>query len=222
MADAVQLKSELRAAIDDARPDGTYSEETLDRVHALIGQLTPQSPITRPVDAEEEIAGPWLSLFAQFGPRHTAGKPIEHETSFKLLSFGTFPANPLRLLSVEQEIHHATKAYNNVQVVEPLSASLRAHLIVHGRYAVRPELPKRYSVDFYRVTLESADGADEAALRDAFGFAPDQPLAVDLKPPALHSDIVYCDDELRINLGSMGGTYVMERLHHPGRSVRFG
>ena len=221
MADVANLKSELLTAIDADGGTGRYDDAGIDAIHAAIEQLLPLSPIPRPLDEQEKVAGPWKSLFAQFGPKHTAGKPITHETSFKLLSFNNLPDAPLRLLEIEQEIHSVSKDYNNVHLVETIDGSQRAHLIVFGHYDIAAETPQRYGVAFSRVGLVSPDGASDAELRSAFGFAADQSLDIGFKPPKLHSDVVYCDDDLRINFGSMGGVYVMARLHHGGHSVAF-
>jgi hypothetical protein len=215
------LKSDLLAAINASDETGRYSDAAIDEIHALIELLIPFSPITHPCDEQAKVAGPWKSLFAQFGPKHTAGKPITHESRFKLLSFNTLPDKPLRLIEIEQEIHAASKDYNNVHIIETIDGGLRAHLIIYGHYAVEPDQPKRYEVDFSRVAITSPSGASDDELRRGFGFDPEQPLEVSFKPPALHSDVVYCDDDLRINYGSMGGVYVMTRLHHNGHSVSF-
>ena len=45
--------------------------------------------------------------------------------------------------------------------------------------------------------------------------------AVELLKGDFHSDIAFCDDTMRVNYGSVGGVYVLERLHHSGRSVDF-
>lgn len=222
MADVVTLKADLLSAIRADDGAGRYDEAGIDAIHALIGQLTPHSPLARPIDEQAKVAGPWKSIFAQFGPKHTAGKPIAHETRFKLLTFNALPDIPLRLIEIEQEIHAEGKDYNNVHIIEPIDGDLRAHLIVYGRYAIGPDQPKRYKVDFSRVALVGLNGTDDGALRQAYGFDPNQPLDVGFKPPALHSDVVYCDDDLRINFGSMGGVYVMSRLQHGGHSVAFG
>ena len=140
------LKAELLAAIAASDADGRYDEAGIDAVHGVIVQLLPHSPIPRPLDEQEKIAGPWKSLFAQFGPKHTAGKPITHETSFKLLSFNNLPDAPLRLLEIEQEIHSVSKDYNNVHLVETIDGSLRAHLIVFGHYDIAAETPQRYGI----------------------------------------------------------------------------
>ena len=71
------------------------------------------------------------------------------------------------------------------------------------------------------IAVSLIDGVSGAELRQAFGFEAEQALDISFKPPKLHSDVVYCDDDLRINFGSMGGVYVMSRLHHSGHSVAF-
>jgi hypothetical protein len=215
------VKQELLAAIGRADAAGRYAEGDLDEVHRLVQALVPLTPVPRPFDRQEFVAGPWGTLFAQFGPKHTAGKPVVHETDFRLLTFGNLPNKPMRLLSIEQEIHHVGKDYNNVHLVETIDKSLQAHLIVFGRYRLEQAEPQRYGVDFYRVELRPLAGSSGAAVRAAFGFEAAQPLSVDLKPPKLHSDVVYCDDDMRINFGSVGGVYVMNRLRHAGASVRF-
>ena len=215
------LKTNLVAAINAHDETGRYSDAGIDEIHTLIEALIPYSPIPRPVDEQAKVAGPWKSLFAQFGPKHTAGKPISHENRFKLLTFNALPDLPLRVLEIEQEIHAVGMDYNNVHIIETIDGALRAHLILYGRYAIDPDQPRRYKVDFSRVALSSPEGASDTKLRDAFGFDPDQPIEASFKPPALHSDVVYCDEDMRINYGSMGGVYVLTRLYHGGHSVAF-
>ena len=216
-----ELKARLRASIDQARPDGTYEEAVVDEIHALMQELANNTPMPRPFDEQDKVAGPWGSYFAQFGPKHTAGKPIEHVTSFKLLSFGKFPDKPMRMVHIEQEIHHQSKDYNNVQIIEPVDGGMKAYFTVYGRYDVKEDNPQRYNVEFYRIALTGANGESDDDLRKAFDLAADTPLDVAMKPPKLHSDVVFCDDDMRINFGSMGGAYVMNRNHHSGYSVAF-
>ena len=221
MSDIGDLKSRLRAAIGEAGSDGTYEEPVLERIHTLMEALAAATPMPRPIDRQDEVAGPWSSEFAQFGPRHTAGKPIEHDTSFKFLTFNKFPDRPLRVLRIEQEIHDASKDYNNVHIVAAPDGKKIAHLIVYGRYRIEEADPKRYLVEFHRIVLKGIEGENEEELRAAFNLPADNPLEVAMKPPALHSDVVFCDKDMRINFGSMGGAYVLRREHHSGRSVSF-
>jgi hypothetical protein len=92
---------------------------------------------------------------------------------------------------------------------------------VWGRYRIPPDQPQRYSVDFYAAELVPPEGVSAAELRAQFGLENGFALKRALKPPKLYSDVVYCDDDMRINFGSMGGVYVMNRRHTPGKSVSF-
>ncbi|MFK8052908.1 MAG: PAP/fibrillin family protein [Woeseiaceae bacterium] len=208
------LKSELLAAIDLADEHGKYSDADFDRVIDTIHQLVPLSPVSAPLDQQDKITAPWGTLFASFGPRHTAGKPVVHETNLSLQSFARFPKTPIRVLDIVQEIEHQTRTYSNVTTIETIDASTRARLIVHGRYRDTDGNRQRYLVDFYEAELQPIDSADEP-LAEAFDLPVDSPLSIPLKPPKLHSDVVYCDDDIRINFGSMNGVYVMQRLSLP-------
>lgn len=219
MADIASLKSELRAAIADAQDDGGYSDDGYERIMTAIDALVPHTPLPRPLDDQAKVTDPWETDFAQFGPRHTAGKPKAHDNMFNFLTFGKLPKKPLRVLTLDQEIHHETRDYNNVHEIETMDGKVKAELILFGRYDIPEDEPQRYSVEFYGGVLR-AKGMSDDDLRKAFDIDADTPLAFDIpKPPKLHSDIVYCDDDLRINFGSMGGKYVLHRLDRPFLSV---
>ena len=40
-----------------------------------------------------------------------------------------------------------------------------------------------------------------------------------MKPPKLSSDVIYLDDALRINVGSLGGLYLLRRSDEPAISI---
>ncbi|MEM7702000.1 MAG: PAP/fibrillin family protein [Pseudomonadota bacterium] len=221
MSDIATLKEQLRAAIDACQPDGTYDDETFERVHALIKELVPLSPTPRPVDAQDFIESPWRSHFAQFGPKHTAGKPIKHETSLKLQTFSQFPDLPIKVDEIEQEIRVEGKHYNNVSAITTPDGKHSATLIVWGRYDIPDDDPQRYMVEFYAIELVAPEGVSDEELRAQFGLEEGSDLRREMKPPKLHSDIVYCDDDMRINYGGMGGVYVLNRIDTPGKSVSF-
>jgi len=221
MSDIDGIKRDLRAAIDACQADGTYDEATFDLIHALIAKLVPHTPVPRPIDRQDFVASPWNSHFAQFGPRHTAGKPIRHVSSLRLQSFGAFEDLPIKVHEIDQEIRVDGRHYNNVTEITTPDEAHAARLIVWGRYDIPEDLPQRYSVEFYAVELVPPEGVSAADLREQFGLEPESELKRSLKPPKLHSDVVYCDDDMRINFGSMGGVYVMNRGAGPGKSVDF-
>ena len=221
MANIDELKQELMSAIDQSNPHGTYTDETYQRLKSAIDELVPFSPIPKPHDQQEQIAGHWITRFAQFGPRHTAGKPIEHDNQLNYVSFSAFPALPFRNLELSQEIHQDTKDYNNVHIIQPSGGGPNLRLATYGRYHVTPEEPQRYGVEFYKTRIWSEEGHSDAEIRTLLNLPENHELEVPVKSPKLHSDIVYCDDTLRINFGSVGGIYVLERVENSGVTVSF-
>lgn len=222
MTDIATLKAELLAAIACAQPDGSYADADFDRIHAAIAALVPLTPTPDCLAAQAFVASPWRSLYSQFGPRHTAGKPTRHQTTMNLQSFNKFPAVDMFVSDIDQEIRVADAHYNNVVSIQTLDGAFCAEMIVWGRYTLNPEAPQRYVVDFYAVELRAPAGVSADAVRAQFGLPEGHPLKSELKPMKLHSDVVYCDDDMRINFGSMGGVYVLRRLATPGKSVAFG
>lgn len=221
MTDRTALKAELIAAIEASQPDGTYDDAGFERINRLVGELLPHTPLPRPCDDEAYVEAPWRSLYAAFGAKHTAGKPIQHLSNLKVHSFSRYPDVPIKVSEIEQEIRVDGKHYNNVVSITTPDGSYAATIIVWGRYRLNPEEPQRYHVEFYAVELVPPAGSSAAEFCEKFGLEAGTPLRRELKPPRLHSDVVYCDEDMRINFGGMGGVYVMRRLHAPGKSVSF-
>ena len=74
-----------------------------------------------------------------------------------------------------------------------------------------PDNAQRFMVEFTRMELAPTRGTSEPDLRRALGLADDAPLVADMKPPKVSSDVIYLDDEIRINVGSVGGLYLLKR-----------
>lgn len=215
-----EQKAEVLRLIDAAGTDGSFEEEHFDALMAALDTLCAMTPTPNPLDAQEFVASPWRTLFASFGPRHTAGKTLVHDTLLSFQSFNKFPKVPVKVLTLEQEIHAGTREYNNIAYLSNAAGDARASVITRGRYSDASENRQRYEVTFEKVELVSDDGLDDDALRTAFELPSDQPLAVELKAQ-FHSDVAFCDDDMRVNYGSVGGVYILTRLQHSGRSVSF-
>jgi hypothetical protein len=215
-----EKKAQVLALIDAAGTDGSYDESQFDALMEALKELCAMTPTPSPLDDQAFVASPWRTLFASFGPRHTAGKTLMHDTLLSYQSFNKFPKVPVRVIALEQEIHAGTHEYNNISYLTNSAGDAKASVIVRGVYSDSSENRQRYDVNFHRVELVSDDGLDDDALRKAFDLPEDRPLAVDLSAN-FYSDISFCDDSMRVNYGSQGGVYVLERLDHSGRSVDF-
>lgn len=216
----MNAKDRLLGHLDRQDALGPYSEEAFQELGQLVEALKPLSPVPAPVDALEYVEGRWETLFAHFGARHSAGKPKVHDSNLKVQSFNCFPPVPVRVERISQEISRVGSAYNNVIDFLAADGNTRGVMIVHGRFCDDPDNRQRFVVDFHRVELRPAAGGNEAGLRAALGFGGDDSLIVDLaKPPRLHSDVIYVDDDVRINAGGLGGLYVLRRSPEAPASI---
>ena len=222
MADREQLKRELFALIDSMSPAGGLSATAFERLQHLTVELGDVSAVPQPAVEPQCVAGRWENLFAHFGARASAGKTRVHDSDLRTHSFSQFAPLPIRVTRMCQEIAVADAAYNNVVSMHARDDSFRGYIVIRGRYkGDSGGNPKRFAVEFYRAELHAADAASELALRQQLELGGDAPLQKAFKSPRLHSDVVYLDDDIRINVGSYGGLYVLRRLHEPGVSVAF-
>ncbi len=215
------LKDELWSLIKLSSEDP--SDDVLPAMRAIVDELIPYSPIARPVDQQDQIEGRWMGRFSYYGAGHSRGVKREFVSDLKTLSFGNLPKVPICHEETAQEISVKDLAYNNVTSIKSLDGLDCGHIIVLGSYVGDAENPQRYHVSFYGYRLLAPEGLDEAQYRQRLGVDADVRLSGEYKPPRLHSDIVYADDDTRINFGGLGGLYVLERVPgHPGVSVSFG
>ena len=207
---------DLVRGMDSTKPLPAAEQE---RLKSLCDRLAAHSPVPEPMNHQQAAEGVWLSRFASFGGKHSEGQPLLHQTTLKIQSFGHLPEVPMRVTRMVQEIEQSSKAYNNIVHVANMAGDLNGLVVMHGRYGPDQGNPKRYMVEFYRVAFRPAEGVEDAAFRNGFGLPADIDLDRQFRPIPFHSDIVYLDDDLRINYGKLGGFYVLERLNSPGHSV---
>lgn len=220
MSTLESLKGELLRLIDSAEPEVGLSEEAFARLDELVTQMSALSVYPEPIRTPERVEGRWETTFAHFGGRHSAAKTRVHMSTLRVQSFNRFPALPIRVTRIFQEVAVADSAYNNLIALEAPDGSASGHLIVRGRYREDPDHdPKRFAIEFHHTDLMPAPAVTPEALRAALGIEAGAPLSHALKAAKLYSDIVYLDDEIRINRGGLGGLYVLRRVNEPGLSI---
>ncbi len=218
MTDTETLKADLHACLDTADGSGGLDEPHYEKLMALIDALAAQNRhIAR--DRPEMVAGSWATLFASFGARHSSGKTVRHAADLQIHSLGKLPKAPMQVLSIIQEIDEQGEAYNNVVDFECGPDNTPGRLIVRGRFSCAEDAPIRYQVRFYRAEVQPRDGSTEDALRTGLGLAADASLSAEFPPPPFYSDILFVDEELRINRGNFGGVYVLTRRSAPALSL---
>ena len=216
------IKKRLLEFVDAMDPSMAVSEPKEQRLKSLCDELAQHTPVAEPMNNQQMAEGVWLNRFASFGAQQSRRQPMLHTTTLKTLSFGNLPDAPMHTTRIVQEIEESTKAYNNVVYVANDAGDTRGVVVMYGRYNPVDDHPQRYGVEFYRVAFEPLGQTTAAELRQSFGIDSGAPLDRDFGPARFFSDIVYLDDDTRINYGQLGGFYVLRRLEQPGHSALTG
>lgn len=182
----------------------------LGRIAELMDDLAEQTPIANPL-ASPEIDGRWRAEFVSFGGRAEQGAGIERDSSLMLNSFGKLPNVPIRVTGICQDVDRESGTYSNIVEFTAPDGSCPGELLILGRFSDDPENPKRALVSFGRVLARPTGEQAEEQWRQGLALAADANLEAEFKPPALHSDVVYLDTDVRINIGNMGGNYVLRK-----------
>ncbi len=221
MQERDDLKKQVHELLDGHDFTTVLPADKSEKLKSLLDSMIPLSPTPDPMDNEEVSEGVWECKYANFGVKHAAEQPMLHRSSLAKQSWNNLPNIPADMINIRQEILKATKAYNNVVRLRSTTSACEATCILYGTYSGDPDNRTRYSVAFSEVSLEPLNGNSEDELRTGFGIDPDVPLKAAFNPPKLHSDIVYVDEKLRINYGSLGGYYVNLRVEEPGYSIAY-
>jgi hypothetical protein len=213
------IKDDLLALLDSQDANGGFSDEGFTRLGELVEAIRAESPYPEPLRTLDRVEGRWEATFAHFGIKHSAGKTRVHDSTLALQSWNRFPASPIRVLRICQEISRRGNAYNNVIDFTSPDGSVEGTIVVRGVFRGDEGNAQRFVVDFVRLEILPRGATPEAALRAGLGLAPAEPLVADMKPPKLSSDVIYLDDTLRINVGSLGGLYLLRRSDEPAISI---
>jgi len=205
------IKDDLLALLDSQDANGGFSDAAFGRLGELVEAIRAESPYPEPMQCLDKVEGRWEATFAHFGVKHSAAKTRVHDSTLAMQSWNRFPAAPIRVLRICQEISRRGNAYNNVIDFTTPGAQAEGRIIVRGVYRGEPGQPQRFVVDFTGMEIQPRGATTEAALRASLGFDAAQALSAEMKPPKLSSDVIYLDDEFRINVGSLGGLYLLKR-----------
>ena len=103
-------KEKLLAHLDLQDEVGAFSDEAFDELGRLVEAIRLENVYPAPLDTLDKVVGRWDTDFAHFGGKHSAGKPNVHDSDLKWQSFNRFPAAPIRVTRICQEISQVAHA----------------------------------------------------------------------------------------------------------------
>ena len=197
------------------------------RIDALIDELTPLSKYPRALEHPEIFSGHWSAQYHNIG-RLVGGPDAKDEgvgvtVSLKVFSMGRMPDIPATFLGNGLEIDPQTGDYNFVSRFLLGEKQVPAFQFANAKYRHKPKFPNRFFVDFmgFRMVPAAADMSMEE-FASACGVEDPAQFSHDLNPATkLWSDVAYMDDEIRVQLGQLGGHYIMARTSLPMYSIEY-
>jgi len=222
MLDAAPLKEKFWTTVNHLVETREMTNVAAEQIRELVTEMQEINAVPDPMNQQSRVQGHWVGKFSHYGSAHSRGIILPAESTLKIHTFGNMPAVKVIHIDGSQEIKESDKSYNNVSRLENEAGAMQANCIVYGRYHADEENPQRFHVRFYKYALEGMNGESDEALREAFGLDADTPISGEYKPPRLHSDVVFLDEDTRVNYGNNGGVYVLKlEPDHPGVSVSF-
>ena len=211
MTDRQALRRELLDIIETHKEGFGSGTPESQRIDALIDELAPLTPYPQAIDHPEIYQGHWVAVYHNIG-KLVGGAAAQNQgvgvtASLKVFSMGRLPDIPAQFLGNGLEIDPASGAYNFVAQFALGERKIPAHHFSLAAYRRRDENLDRFFVDFGGFTVVPADPAL---------------LSHEMTPrPKLWSHIAYMDDDLRIQLGQLGGHYIMRRTDLPMYSIEY-
>ncbi len=227
MTDRNALRGELLDLIATRKEGFASGTPESQRIDVLIDKLLPLSPYANALDHPEVFRGHWTAEYHNIG-KLVGGAAAQNQgvgvtASLKVFSMGRLPDIPARFLGNGLEIDPAIGVYNFVAHFELGERRVPAWHFSLARYRRREENLRRFFVDFEGFKVVPVDpGMSMERFATEIGVGNPALLSHDLHPTTkLWSDVAYMDDEIRIQLGQLGGHYVMRRTDLPMYSIEY-
>jgi hypothetical protein len=167
---AAMIKDDLLALLDSQDANGGFSDDAFRRLGELVEAIRAESPYPAPMQSLDKVEGRWEATFAHFGVKHSAAKTRVHDSTLAMQSWNRFPASPIRVLRICQEISRRGNAYNNVIDFSSPDGAAEGTIVVRGVFRGEDGNAQRFVVDFVRMEILPRGTTSEAALRAAFGL----------------------------------------------------
>ena len=221
------LKAELLSLIETHKEGFASGTPESQRINGLIDKLVAETPYPGAMNYPDVYKGRWVGDYYNFG-RLVGGDGATNQgngvtTSLKVFSMGRLPDIPATHLGNGLEIDPAAGQYNFYGQLKVGEAQIDSHHFTYGRFSKKEEDLDRFFVEFDGFEIAPADpDMSTEEYCQAIGVDGPEDLKASLSPsPKLWSHVAYMDDDMRIQLGQLGGHYIMFRTDEPMYSVEY-
>jgi hypothetical protein len=195
------------------------------RIDELIDELVEYTPYPGALNHPEIYQGHWEGSYFSFG-RMVGGDGATDQgkgvtTSLRVFSMGRLPDVPATQLYTGLEIDPDSGSYNFYSRFLIGENEVDSHHFSYGRFKKKEENLDRFFVEFDSFEIIPTDPEMSVdAYCEAIGVESAEELTSQLKPsPKLWSHVAYMDEDIRIQLGQLGGHSVMIRTDSPLFSI---
>ena len=225
MSKREDLKAELVNIIETHKEGFASGTPEAKRIDALIDEISEHTVYPRALDHRHIYGGHWASEYVNIG-RLVGGDGASDQgmgvtTSLRVFSMGRLPDVPATHIGSALEIEPEAGLYNFYSRLQVGDAQVETHHFTYGRFKQKEENPDRFFVEFDRFEITPVDSS--MSLEDycaATGIEAPEELTASLSPsPKLWSHVTYMDDDMRIQLGQLGGHYIMFKTDLPMYSI---
>ncbi|MDX2223629.1 MAG: hypothetical protein SFV21_12815 [Rhodospirillaceae bacterium] len=227
MSDRDRLRAELVSIIATHKEGFASGTPESKRIDELIDALAPLTPYPNPMDHAQVFRGHWSGDYFNFGKlvggSGSRDQGVGVTVSLKEFSMGRLPDIPATFMASGLEIEPESGAYNFVSQFALGHNRVPSYHFAFAFYRRKEEQLDRFFVDFAGFRVAPVDQAmPMAEFADAIGVDDPALLSAELNPRAkLWSRVVYMDDDLRIQLGQLGGHYILLKTDRPMYSLDY-
>lgn len=227
MSQRESLRRELLDIIASHKQGFASGSPQSQRIDQLIDELTPLSPHPNALDHPEIFRGHWkgdyYSMGRLVGGDGATNQGIGVTASLKVFSMGRLPDIPATFLGTGLEVDPPTGAYNFFSLYALGENKVPAYHLALASYQRRTEDLSKFFVEFIGFKVVPVDRSmPMSEFARSIGVDDPAALSAETTPrPKLWSRVVYMDDTVRIQLGQMGGHYVLSRTDRPLYSIKY-
>ena len=224
MSKRVNLKNELLDIIKNNQENSNGQNNQADSINKLINELSTVTLYKDAVYMDDVYKGHWAGEYFNFGSAGGGGAKDQGAgvvTTLKTFSMGQLPDIPAKHISSALEIDPKNSIYNFYSHMKIGKNLIDTHHFSYGRFSRQKIKPNRFFVEFdgFEIIPQDKSLSLDSYCKEICVARPEDLKATLPKSPKLWSDIIYMDNDMRIQHGQLGGHYIVFKKDLPMYSI---